>query len=201
MRVRSMQLVSNVVLLSEEVIDGDQYQFLPLDIVKEKFESLPCGVVRIKPRDDHPILNHATRNFLSDIYQHNYETHQYPQQKYEYLNSIEEDFYHPSCAVVQRTEEAPMYFEPGSVKAFVQYKKNKGYFDIWDRHKRYEDDWLNFDEWISEYKYGGNRETKGYKITNPNDVSCIRLSPIWDRSELYKSIELKNENEFSKSKG
>ena len=186
-------------LKSENKLPEEHFKWRDIMDVRDLYYSKPCRPIRIKPYDDHPILNDATRDFLSSWDKQGLKRNEYARAKYDWLKSQDDDWYHPSQTVVMPDRAAPMFFEPGSVKSFVQYEENTGYFDIWDRHNDYVSDHMCFDEWLSGYKYGEGTTVLGYSITNTKDEIILRLSPMWDRDNFTKWIN--DENEFSKSKG
>ena len=177
----------------------EYFKWWDLETVREKYQNKPCKPIRVRPRSNHPIINENTKEFLSNWEKQSMIRNEYASAKYKWLKESDHNWHHPSQTVVIGDPHAPLFFEPGSVKSFVQYETNTGWFDIWDRHNLYEDEHLSFDEWLSEYKYGGNTDIMGYSITNTKDEVCLRLSPMWDRDNF--TIWLENENEFSKSKG
>ena len=201
-KINTMGYLTQYVVLplkSENKLPEEHFKWRDIMDVRDLYYSKPCRPVRIKPHDDHPILNDATRDFLSSWDKQGLKRNEYARAKYDWLQSQEDDWYHPSQSVVMGDKEAPMFFEPGSVKSFVQYEKGTGYFDIWDKHNDYVSDHLSFDEWLSGYKYGEGTTVLGYSITNTKDEIILRLSPMWDRDNFTKWLN--DENEFSKSKG
>ena len=177
----------------------EYFKWWDLETVRQKYNSKPCKPIRIRPRSNHPIMSTATKDMLGDWENQGLRRNEYCLAKYKWLKSLEPDWHHPSQSCVMPDPNAPMFFEPGSVKSFVQYESNTGWFDVWDRHNEYPDEHLTFDEWLSEYKYGEDTNVIGYSITNTKDEIILRLSPMWNRNNFTQWLN--NENEFSKSKG
>lgn len=201
-KYRTMGYLTQYVVLplkSENKLPEDSFTWKDIEDVRHVYYSKPCRPVRIKADSDHPILNQSTRDVLSSWSHQGMKRNEYANAKYKWLSSQTGDWYHPSQSITNFHLDAPMFFEPGSVKSFVQYERGTGYFDIWDQHNQYTDEHLSFDEWISGYKYGEGTTVLGYSITNTKDEKMLRLSPMWDRDNFTKWIN--NEDKFSKSKG
>ena len=202
-KYRTMGYLADYVVLplkSENKLPEEHFRWRDIEDVRKLYEDRPCKPVRIKADSDHPILNENTRDFLSTWEKQGLLRNEYANAKYHWLKEQTDEWYHPSQSITLGNIDAPMFFEPGSVKSFVQYETGTGYFDIWDYHNLYTDEHMTFDEWLSGYKYGEGTNVLGYSITNTKDEMMLRLSPMWDRDNFTKWIN-NNEDKFSKSKG
>jgi hypothetical protein len=67
----------------------------------------------------------------------------------------------------------------------VQFELNKGWFDVWDAEKEYQDQWMDFDTWWSGYTFGDTTDISYFYLEKSNQ-RYLELEPRWDNSALYK---------------
>ena len=87
-------------LKSENKLPEEHFKWRDIMDVRDLYYSKPCRPIRIKPYDDHPILNDATRDFLSSWDKQGLKLNEYARVKYDWLKSQDDDWYHPSQTVV-----------------------------------------------------------------------------------------------------
>ena len=81
-------------LKSENKLPEEHFKWRDIEDVRHLYNNKPCRPVRIKPHDDHPILNDATRDFLSSWDKQGLRRNEYARAKYDWLQSQEDDWYH-----------------------------------------------------------------------------------------------------------
>jgi hypothetical protein len=148
----------------------------------EVYESYPYKPIRVRPRDaiilNYPSLVSSLRHSIKRY--KNQDMGSYKQTKWNYLIELTEDFWFPSQTITPIKK-----FEPGGVKSCVQFELNKGWFDVWDAEKEYQDQWMDFDTWWSGYTFGDTTDISYFYLEKSNQ-RYLELEPRWNNSILYK---------------
>jgi len=152
------------------------------DTLLERYESYPYKPIRVRPHDAIVLKYSSFVESLTHTIERykNQDMGVYKQTKWNYMIELTEDFWFPSQTITPIKK-----FEPGEVKSCVQFELNKGWFDVWDAQKEYQDQWMDFDTWWSGYTFGDTTDIS-YFYLETNNQSYLELEPRWDNSILYK---------------